>query len=244
MHRDAELVFRGTVVDVRNVLSLDGGADRPSLPHTFVTFAVEEVHKGMASTEHLTLRFLGGYDPVRRAHLVVGHAPRFDLGDRDLLFVTGNQERITPLVNEAAGRLRILDGQLYNELGHAIVVDEEGAFRLGHRYVREEVRTTTTVNGEVQTIDLGPQARTGASPAVTIQDLQAALAGIREEAEVRRIGNPRDVAAFRSADPNVAFLGPDFTPAGPPSGNAGEGPRAVPKRVPVQGRRPGRRPLK
>ena len=59
MSEEANLVFRGTVVEVDYRESRAKGAAR-SLPHTFVTFEVEEVLHGDLNRRQFTLRFLGG----------------------------------------------------------------------------------------------------------------------------------------------------------------------------------------
>ncbi len=138
--READLIFKGTVVDVqyresepaplvdpttgRPVLDEEGQPekeDASSLPHTFVTYQVERVYKGRAPGGSVTLRFMGGvadalYEDVDDAgnvdrgpiYVDVSTAPRFDIGDRDLLFVVDNTEAECPLAACEHGRFRLL----------------------------------------------------------------------------------------------------------------------------------------
>ena len=210
LQNQADFVFSGRVVDKQNVLSQDGGAGRPSLPHTFITYEVDSVFKGTAPGKYVTLRFIGGYDPVRGAHMASSNSPRIDLGDEDLLFVQGNGVRATPLVQEDRGRLRVIKGRVYTEMGHAVVRGTTGALEVGFRYQLDDVRTTVSVNGEIHTIGLG-EALTGPSNALLLGELLQ---------ELRSLPAPQQVTqavAFQSADPAQPFFGPDFTAVAPPA---------------------------
>ena len=65
-------------------------------PYTFVTFTDLDVRKGPAR-ETLTLQMLGGPDPDGNI-LKISGVPDFHLGDRFLLFITGNEHIAVPLV--------------------------------------------------------------------------------------------------------------------------------------------------
>ena len=145
-HRDldqmsarADLVFKGRVVDVDYRLS-EPGPEQPALPHTFVTYAVDEVIQGQSDGKTLTLRFLGGRGEGARFMRVSGY-PLFDLGDEDLLFVKANTEAPCPLVGCAKGRFRIIEGQVYGEDGRQVLMDEKGRLRPGRRVDLEAVDT-------------------------------------------------------------------------------------------------------
>lgn len=98
--------------------------DGSNLPHTFVTFLSETVYKGSTGnrTGLVTLRFEGGQsdvpDPEQSAsagetvysdYMVVTDVPLFDVGDRDILFVKGNEASACPLYNWSKGRFRLLN---------------------------------------------------------------------------------------------------------------------------------------
>ena len=243
LKEQADLVFYGEVVDLQNVMSEHAGANQPSLPFTFVTYRVDSVVKGSYAGKYATLRFIGGYDPVRGAHLRSSNSPMIDLGDKDILFVEGNQRKITPLVKDEQGRLRVIDGRVYTELGHEVVETAPGKIEYGARFDLDEVRTTTAITGEVQRIDLG-QVKTGPSNAMFVNDLLGTIAGLPTSQMVSK-------TAFASADAKLPFLAPDFSPAGPPADNGvAAAPMtaeelaeraALPQSKPAPQRKPGKR---
>jgi hypothetical protein len=120
--RESELVFQGTVIDVRYQTSVEG------LPHTFVTYQVEDVLKGQYSEKTLTLRFIGGTkqegDKLRR--LQVSGVPSFEKGAQDLLMVNGNSQRNCPLVRCAEGRFRLDAGYVTDGAGNTLGRNDAG----------------------------------------------------------------------------------------------------------------------
>ncbi len=121
--RRADLVFRGTVLNVgyRN-------SEPPMVfPHTFVQFQVDEVLKGKDPGPTLTLRFAGGWDGGERMARLGSHT-LFDVGDRDVLFVTRHLQWACPLVDCEGGRFRLIDGKVHDESGREIG-------RVGPRFV-------------------------------------------------------------------------------------------------------------
>jgi hypothetical protein len=146
--RVAEIVYRNSeavpVLDATGEPVYEEGqpvyVDGSNLPHTFVTYQIEEIYKGSVPrfTDYLTLRFEGGQsevpdpcevgpggEPVYNDFLLVTDVPLFDFNDRDFLFVKGNEDTHCPLYNWARGRFRILDdpndpvstNMIYNEFG-------------------------------------------------------------------------------------------------------------------------------
>lgn len=108
----AELIFVGEVIDRRSVY--DTGPDRPIVTH--VTFDVLRVLKGSAGLR-TQLTFLGGR--VGQDALVVAGMPRFEIGDRDMLFVSADRNAVSPLVGFWQGRFRIvLDAETGVEVVH------------------------------------------------------------------------------------------------------------------------------
>ncbi|MDH5232492.1 MAG: hypothetical protein OEZ58_07580 [Gammaproteobacteria bacterium] len=131
MAQQADSVFRGTVVDV-SYASSNPVKGQGAIPHTFVTFTVDEVLHGTAETDRdntYTLRFIGGQN--NKGVMWVDQLPKFNIGDEDILFVKGNGEAQCPLVECANGRFRIVDGMMHNEYGQAIVEDAKGRMTLG-----------------------------------------------------------------------------------------------------------------
>jgi len=207
----ADLVFLGEAVHVQYVLSLPTGQDAVGVPHSFVTYRVDHVLAGSDPGAFLTLRFLGGLNEDTGIYLRASDAPQFDVGDRDILFVKGNTELEMPLIgNSAQGRLRLIDGQVYSELGQAVSLSDDGVIARGPRYLLEEV-ATTSVNGEIIYDDPGQHALTGRSDAADADDLLEQLEDLgRRTRRERR-------ALVAQADPSVPFEAPDMTPVPAPA---------------------------
>ena len=97
----AELIFQGTVAKVTSHWTGEG-AQRHIV--TYVTLTVDEAIKGDAGATY-TLRLLGG--TVGDMTMEVTDAPKFVIGDRDILFVENNGTQFVPLVGINHGRFRI-----------------------------------------------------------------------------------------------------------------------------------------
>lgn len=119
---DAEQIVVGEVTAIQYALSEPG--EHGTIPHTFVTWSIEQALKGSAP-EELTLRFVGG--PLGDGRFMTASSvPLFNLGERDLLLVRGNEDGICPLVGCSQGVLRLLDGRAYSEGGAEIIADASG----------------------------------------------------------------------------------------------------------------------
>lgn len=99
MTDQAELIFTGSVVRSEVVLSRDG-----TFPFTFVTLRVEEVLKGEAECDELTLRLDGGQ--LGQEAVFVDGMPELEEGGSYLLFVSGNGRLASPIVGWRQGMLR------------------------------------------------------------------------------------------------------------------------------------------
>lgn len=97
----AETIVVGTVTAIEAKHNTDTGR-----PYTYVTVTDLDVRKGVAD-QTMTLRLLGGPTPSGR-FLRIGGAPRFQLGDRVVLFVAGNGSQAVPLVGMWQGVYRVL----------------------------------------------------------------------------------------------------------------------------------------
>jgi hypothetical protein len=100
---EADSIYRARVdaIEARRVAAPDGD----QVIKTFVTFAVERVLKGAEKTE-VVLEFLGG--TVGDETLTVTGMPKFNLGDREIVFVQKNGLQFCPLVGVMHGRYRVL----------------------------------------------------------------------------------------------------------------------------------------
>jgi hypothetical protein len=115
--QQADIVFQGTVTDVKSIWE-GQGADRHI--ETYVTFQVADSVKGDAGSSY-TIRMLGG--KVGEEALVVDGAPKFEVGDREILFVEHNFDQFVPLVGIGHGRFHV---QRDETSGRDIMVNDEG----------------------------------------------------------------------------------------------------------------------
>jgi hypothetical protein len=97
----AEMIFQGQVTDVRSEWTGEG-AQRHIM--SYVTLKVEDSFKGNPGST-VTLRMLGG--TVGDETMEVTDAPKFKVGDRDILFVENNGTQFVPLVGIMHGRFRV-----------------------------------------------------------------------------------------------------------------------------------------
>lgn len=97
----AETIFEGTVIGMRSEWTGEG-SNRHIV--TYVTFKVEDTMKGGAGGEY-TIRMFGG--TVDGRTMEVTDAPRFKVGDRDILFVENNGTQFIPLVGIMHGRFHV-----------------------------------------------------------------------------------------------------------------------------------------
>jgi len=113
----AETIFQGTVADVRSEWTGEG-AQRHIV--SYVTFNVEDAIKGNPGAK-ITLNMMGG--TVGAETMEVSDAPKFKVGDRDVLFVENNGTQFIPLVGIMHGRFHIKQ----DETGHDVVLTNDGA---------------------------------------------------------------------------------------------------------------------
>jgi len=114
---EAELIFQGTVTSTRSQWTGEG-AERCIV--TQVTFSVEESLKGEPGPTY-TMQMLGG--TVGAETIEVTDAPRFKVGDRDILFVEHNGNQFVPLVGIMHGRFHLQT----DARGREIVTKDSGA---------------------------------------------------------------------------------------------------------------------
>ncbi|MGI9012641.1 MAG: hypothetical protein ACR2GY_00160 [Phycisphaerales bacterium] len=202
----SDLVFHGEVTNIEYALSRPTGPEGSLIPHTFVTFRVHDVLHGSVADQHVTLRFMGGFNNATKRFMTISTGSLFDIGDEEVLFVHDNGHALTPIVGNQAGRLRVVDGQVYSDDGKAVMLDPAGAMVLGDRYALEEV-ITHDVAGRTFSIQLDASALMidGPTPAMQCSDLLDRLA-------IAAAATAAPIQIFASADPQRAFDGPDYTP--------------------------------
>jgi hypothetical protein len=156
----AEVIFQGSVADVRSQW-IGEGAERSIV--SYVTFTVEDALKGNASQTY-TIRMLGG--TVGEDTMEVSDAPRFHVGDKDILFVEHNGSQFVPLVGIMHGRFHVRR----NQAGGEVVTDNED----------EPVRDVTRLGRE------------SSAPSPRVSDLTPAdfKAAIKDRAEAANGNRP------------------------------------------------------
>jgi hypothetical protein len=106
---EAEVIFQGKVTAVRSQWTGEG-AQRVIV--TFITFSVEDSLKGNPGQSY-TIRMVGG--TVDGETLEIADAPRFAVGNRDVLFVEHNGSQFIPLVGIMHGRFHVKRDQFGRE---------------------------------------------------------------------------------------------------------------------------------
>ncbi len=100
--RRAAIIAIGTVSEVR----AQWDAARQA-PFTAVTFANLRVLKGDPGGSTMTLQFLGGPTPEGLVLTIPG-MPRFTVGEKNVVFSTGNEQDFCPLVGVWQGLFRVV----------------------------------------------------------------------------------------------------------------------------------------
>jgi len=97
----AELIFQGTVTEVKSQWTGEGG-ERHIV--SYVTFKVEDAVKGDPGANY-TMRMLGG--TVDGTTMEVTDTPKFKVGEREIVFVEHNGTQFIPLVGIMHGRFQV-----------------------------------------------------------------------------------------------------------------------------------------
>ena len=113
----AQLIFQGSVTDVKSQWTGEGGQRHIV---TYVTFKVEEPMKGDPGASY-TLRMLGG--TVDGQTMEVSDSPKFKVGDHDIVFVENNGTQFIPLVGIMHGRFQVRQDK---ETGAELVLGDHG----------------------------------------------------------------------------------------------------------------------
>jgi hypothetical protein len=146
--QQAEVIFQGTVTNVRSIWEGEGAQRHID---TYVTFQVQDNVKGNAGASY-TIRMLGG--TVGDETMEVTDTPKFSVGDRNILFVEHNYDQFVPLVGISHGRFQV---QHDEETGRDVVFNGEG----------EPIRDLAKVGREQESVS--------ASEAISPDDLKSAV---------------------------------------------------------------------
>jgi hypothetical protein len=97
----AQVIFEGEVTGLRSEWIGEGSQHRIV---TYVSFRVDDALKGDPGTTY-SMRMLGG--TVGDRTMEVSDAPKFKVGDHDVLFIENNGSQFIPLVGLQHGRFRV-----------------------------------------------------------------------------------------------------------------------------------------
>jgi hypothetical protein len=153
----AELIFIGKVVSLRSEWR-NVGANR--VIFTMVEFERLEVLKGKAGAS-VTLQFLGG--TVGDATMQVDGVPKFNLGDRELLFVAGNGVQFCPIVGVFHGKFGVRKDE-----GRDILVKHNG------KALRDVAEIGADVGSELGPKRAGLSIATNAAP-LSLDDFKSKI---------------------------------------------------------------------
>lgn len=222
--KEAEFIFRGVVTKVEYRVSDLGNQDDVQLPHTFVTYQIEEILKGSVRDQSttLTLRFQGGQDMQRQRFLAIDGCPLLDVGDGDVLFVRGNGKHVCPLMGWQQGRFRVIgENEVFTDNGREVWLTTQETLASGPLHLLEEVLTHkgggTRLRRQVRSDE---EAEEPAQPdpiqgsRLSATDFIEFIAGI-----VATLHTPeelKNLPPVESADPNVPFFVRELKPLPPP----------------------------
>lgn len=220
----ADLVFAGVVVSVETRSSSVLESGDVVLPHSFVTFRIEELVKGKSSAgDTITLRFLGGHDDSGRVLTVAG-IPHFEIGDRDVLFVQKNGERMCPLLGWDHGRVRLVNGEVYDALGQELWLAPDGNFVRGP----SRIDLTSPAHPLIANpSNVEPESAIEIPPGSLRADVCGFLAILHVRLSMLRIQPQyREPAVTQSADLGAPFRCPGLRAKKAPESHAAKPPRA------------------
>ena len=207
---EADLIFIGTVIGTESVPVKDG-----SYAFTYVTFDIHETLKGAADGPTLTLRVAGG--KVRSRVFAIGGAPKFETGDRHLLFVMGNDRYGIPLSGGPQGKLDLVRDPVTQE---EILTDDAGRVIDGLRE-KNWVRSALSIDRGGQLVRPERAAQVVAQENVTVVldepnvDAQATPAA-NVVAELRAFIQSRSFSASAKRSDVVRSASPANVPASDP----------------------------
>ena len=156
--QEAEVIAVGTVTTI--AAEWDAAHSRP---FTLVTFSTLDVLKGAHTEPELTLRVLGGPHPDGSILQVAG-VPQFSLGERLVVFVTGNDHYAVPLVGLWQGVYRV-------------VFDAERGVDTIYNHARQPVTSLPTATGGIlHEDDQLSSAVQQPAPAMSLETFTAVIA--------------------------------------------------------------------
>jgi hypothetical protein len=204
----ADLIFCGTVSAIRSTVATQGNdtahsndtahdidTDDNRIIHTYTTFTNVNVIQGQTPNNEIVIRTLGGEAGGER--LVVDGMPTFEVGQRYVLFVRGNNQNICPIVGWRQGCFHAVE----TGDGQSIVKDYRGRAVSHLAHGRLQFAKETHPNGPPQ-------------PAMTLDEFLATISATTTENTTN--------TAQPTADPSTAGGANTAQPNDPPSDGGGQ----------------------
>jgi hypothetical protein len=183
----SDAVVLGRVTGIRYTMSLPA-SDRTRFPFTFVTVAVEKAWSGAKAGDTLTLRLFGGPTPDGGL-LLNSEQPIFQVGDRDVLFVSLNDVGAVPFIRGSHTRLRLVEGATYSNEGDAILLGQ-GGLTLGAWHELPQLNVVD-IGGILREQNVDRIADPAAAPGIS----EDALVGLLDRELAGLPGRPQVVSA-------------------------------------------------
>lgn len=207
----ADLVFTGKVIDIQYKDSLDG------IPHTFVTYQVDDVISGRPDGKQVTLRFMGGRQQKGEVirYLDVSETPEFQAGDTDILFVSRNTSNICPLADCNSGRFRNRDGVLTSDDGRVVIETADRSYAISSAVLTNDTGVKQDIGrsiNEVAAQTREPKTEVIPVTAVKVEKFVTDLKVQAREVASVRVKEPVFVSASIKDDFKSPVMAPTVAP--------------------------------
>lgn len=212
MLNQSDLVIQGKVIDINYKDSKEG------LPHTFVTYKIDQLISGNSQQKEITLRFIGGKQQQGNVirYLSVSDVPDFEKGESDVLFVTKNNSVICPLVSCSKGRFRDLNGLVTSEDGQPLLLTAGKNYELGRESMIGEIGATNRKEGFSRGVSNATgEANNQVKSASSVLDTDSFVANLKERAYAIQSTGKMKVSSFESSNAKSDFSTPFFKAVAP-----------------------------
>lgn len=117
--KEAQNIVQGKVMKIDYKDSVEG------IPHTFVTYQIEDDLQGLQKGRQVTLRFIGGIKKISDTQydvLEVSNVPEFNLGEENILMIAEKDDGQCPLVRCSEGFFKVKSGEVFTESGRPVQI--------------------------------------------------------------------------------------------------------------------------
>lgn len=117
--KEAQSIVQGKVMKIDYKDSIEG------IPHTFVTYQIEDDLQGLQKGRQVTLRFIGGIKKISDTQydvLEVSNVPEFKLGEENILMIAERDDGQCPLVLCSEGFFKVKSGEVFTESGKPVQI--------------------------------------------------------------------------------------------------------------------------